>query len=274
MSQPIRENRLVEAIEACRPGSDDLSDPALGFLARAVEADPDVRAVYERCQALDGRLAAAFAGAPVPEGLAGRIMARLGAAPGDPPGPCPAPRSAGRRRARRRWFAGAAVAACLAVGVAIGLVQFDRPAPLSVGQVQGGGLDFAMREPAEVFGTGELWTGANHPPDYPYSRGLYSFRGTRFRRVEGFLGRDGVAYDLTSDWGNTATLYVVRTDKRGTAPLPAGLPFEPPGFDGADRTGGYCAAAWQSDGLLYVLVVHADSRRAYDRFVQPPGTVT
>lgn len=281
--RPHRDERLIEAIEACRPGSDDVSDPALD-LAGPLAADPELDELYERCQRLDAQVAAVFGDVPVPEGLADRIVARLLAAERAPVAaveveapaadraePQASPRAP--RRVGRRWLAAAAVAAGLAVSAAIFLVQFDRKPPLTARQIQSGALDFAMQD-ADRFGTGELLTESNEPAELPYSRALYQFRGTRVRPVDGLLGRSGVAYDVTGQFGHTATLYVFRAHPAGTSPLPDDLPSEPPRFRDTDRTGGYCSATWRSGDVLYVLVVRHDSKRTYDGFVQPPGTVT
>ena len=75
--QPIQDPRIREAMEACRPGSDDLEDPALVFLAEQLAADPKLGHVFERLQRLDGTVAEAFGDVPVPDGLADRITARL-----------------------------------------------------------------------------------------------------------------------------------------------------------------------------------------------------
>ncbi len=36
--KPIHDERILEALEACRPGSDDVADPLLGPLAAAISA--------------------------------------------------------------------------------------------------------------------------------------------------------------------------------------------------------------------------------------------
>ena len=78
---------------------------------------------------------------------------------------------------------------------------------------------------------------------------------TRWREVHDFLGRDGVAYEMTGWGGVRATLYVV-CDAAAAANLGRvashAVPREPP-------AAGRAAAAWQADGLLYVLVVEGDA---------------
>ena len=79
-NRPIRDERILEAIEACRPGSDDATDPALAYLAAALAADPELENLYGRLQQVDGMMAAGFRNVPVPEGLKQRLLERLAAA--------------------------------------------------------------------------------------------------------------------------------------------------------------------------------------------------
>ena len=78
-NQPIRKRRILEALEACRPGSDDVADPALEYLAAELDANPELEVLYGRLQRVDETLAAAFRDVPVPEGLQQRLLDRLAA---------------------------------------------------------------------------------------------------------------------------------------------------------------------------------------------------
>ena len=75
-----------------------------------------------------------------------------------------------------------------------------------------------------------------------------------------------VAYDLPSR-GGKATLYVANRTV-------AGLPPFPPQREPALSTGGNFAAAWQSDGLLYVLVVKGDAQTYPEYLDRSPGPLT
>ncbi len=77
--KPIRDERILEAIEACRPGIDDLADADFAHLATAIAADPGLEDLYERLQAVDTRVAAALHDVTVPEGLARRLTDHLAA---------------------------------------------------------------------------------------------------------------------------------------------------------------------------------------------------
>ncbi len=78
-----RRQRLWEAMESCRSGSDDLSDPQFADLAARLAEDAELRGQFQRLQEADGAIKAAFAQVPVPAGLADRVSRRLAeAAPG------------------------------------------------------------------------------------------------------------------------------------------------------------------------------------------------
>ena len=72
-----RRQRLWEAMESCRGGSDDLSDPQFADLAARLAEDPELRGQFQRLQQADGAIKAAFAEVPVPAGLADRVSRRL-----------------------------------------------------------------------------------------------------------------------------------------------------------------------------------------------------
>lgn len=279
-NRPIRDERLLEAIEACRPGSDDLADPALTDLADQLETDPELRELYERLQRVDGRLAAVFADVPVPEGLAQRIIDRLAVARAEraasageeeateTSAPQPVTPVAPRPpRLSRRWLLAAGGLVTVAAGLLTAVWIFNRPPQYTEQAVLDAawGL-FSKDESPEQ---GHLLSDLDHPPaaDYPISREVFRMPGTRWRSISGFLGRGGVAYDLPEPDGTPrATLYVVRLtvpDVGAKAP-----PLRP-----QRDTGGYCVAAWQEGELLYVLVVRGDSG-AYRRCLAPTGLVT
>ncbi len=76
----MNEPTLHEAMDACRPGSDDLHLPELKALADSLPADPVRQVVFARVQRLDARLGAAVRDVQIPAGLAERILSRIEAA--------------------------------------------------------------------------------------------------------------------------------------------------------------------------------------------------
>jgi len=257
-SQPSRDDRILEALEACR-GRDDLSDPALADLAAEMAADPDLEAIHHRLRQIDVKLAAALHDVPVPQRLAGRLLERLGAIGATEPQPeVPAPAveatgQSGResqvavpifsQRISRRWLLAAALplcaAACLFAAVWLGM---QKAAFYSESRV--------LQEAIALFREGitEATETAAPPADYPFSRDLLRVAGMQWRPIRGsFLGRSGVAYELPAEGGFRAALYVVKCAMDG---LPVAPPRRP-----AFTTANCFASAWQDGDLLYVLVV-------------------
>ena len=103
------------------------------------------------------------------------------------------------------------------------------------------------------------------PGDFPISPDIARFTKVRWRKVESFLEGGAVAYDLPSR-GGRATLYVTNCTIAGLPPFPPPLP--------SLSTGGNSAAAWQSDGLLYVLVVQGDAQTYADYLDHSHGPLT
>ena len=263
--QPIHDPRLVEAMEACRPASDDMNDPALAPLASRVAADPRFRDRFERLQQLDVTLAGAFRDVPVPDGLADRITTRLAAArtaeiplaehqagaetaATEPIAEAAKP----RRRLLRRWLvagvAGAAVAASLLVAF---MLPEQQPQVLQPEVVWEGAKDFFE---TERDAGGQLVAESPPPAEYPTSSdfSVARFPHVRWRPIRDFLGRQGVAYEIGRPGGPRATLYVVQCS---VANLPAAPPLSP-----ARTTGNRSVGAWQTGELLYVLVVEGGAR--------------
>jgi len=242
----IYNERIVEALEACRPGSNDLAERDMAPLAAQMAADPHLADLYERAQCLDSRLSVAFHDVPVPEGLDARILARLAM---EKP----------QRPVSRRWLlAGSAllaVAAGLLVAVWLGPQSGEKVTEQYV-------LDEAIRcfEGAATE-SGQFVAEKSPPAAYPFSRAVVNLRGTRWRTVEDLLGRRGVAYDLPGPGDTRATLYVLSSPVEGLDIGPSLRPF---------TTAGCSASAWQENGRLYVLVVQGEPS-TYQRYLNLPS---
>lgn len=256
-SQPI-----IEALEACRPGSDDLADPQMAQLQAHIARDPELDDLHARLQKLDVQLAGALFDLDVPPGLADRLLARLSetavASEVEPveSRPCGgiaavsvarvAVRRTGWLARSRRWLvASAALAMVLVVAVAL----WPRgPAQYTAGAVLEAAVEFFHNDPG---GEAKLVSQASPPWAFPYSRALISHGSIRWRRVEGLLGVRGLAYDLPSGGAGRATLYVV------DCPV-SDLPDEPP-LRPSYSTANCSCAVWMEHGLAYILVVRGDS---------------
>lgn len=276
---PTDDARLVEAMEACRPGSDDLSDPGLASLAERLAAGGELKDMFDRLQQVDGSLGEAFRDVPVPDGLADRIAARLSAT-GEAPAASSDERDIGGaapsspiaeadkrpRRLSRGWLLGAAGSvAVMAASVVVAIVVL-RPtsSTLTASEVWDGAIVFFVDDKDK---DGKLVAETAPPEDYPAAPDLEPslLPAMRWRRVGDFLGLEGVAYDLRRPGGAPrATLYVLKCQVPGLGAEP---PLKP------SRTTRNCSVgAWQTDGLLYVLVVEG-GRRVYEDFLRRRGTL-
>ncbi len=275
--QPIRDPRILEALEACRPGSDDISDPSMALLAEKLAVSPHVEDLYDRVQRTDRALAQAFQDVPVPDGLADRILARLAATSPEPADglrvlsaarepaalnePPEAAVSTPRRRLHWGWYVATGCAALAASLLLAVILNLPRPSADRPEELQHQAIAF-FNEDAR--GTGVL-LGIGPPPPggYPLSRAIPArARQVRWRSVAGFLGRSGVAYDIAAPSGISGTVYVVQWNLSG---LGAGPPPTP-----MLATGQRCTAIWQEGDVLYVLVIEGESRD-YERFLLETG---
>jgi hypothetical protein len=256
--------RIIEAIDGCRPGSDDLDDPELLQLRQQMAVDAELRAAFVRVQKLDARLATAIGDVPVPEGLESRILARLrearrrdcqaGGEQVDAAGHDPAKQiTRWPRKSRRRWMVAAAISAALAVSVAVVAVMLRRPADSTIVEIVGQVRDeFAQQQTAQ-------WNAAGQQPKMALSRFVVAGRNLRWRPVT-ISGSHGVAYDVTQPGKARATLYMVPTVFPGLPTLPPTVPVS---------TQGLSTAVWNERGVLCLLVV-AGGPRDYHRYIDVP----
>ena len=296
---PGRRQRLWEAMESCRNGTDELRDPQFADLASRLAEDPELRGQFRRLQEADGAIKAGFTNLPLPAGLAERVLRCLaeaaptgsgergaesgeqmaessGSAPGAldsiaaaaviaspvmaPDRPVPLPLPTGRF-SRRRLLVGIAATSAAAALFAVVWIQSHLPRHETPTSVLEEAMDFFGKD-SQPFGPSV--SRVPPPADYPMSRDIARFQDIRWRYVEKFLGGPAVAYDLPTV-GGRATLYVVRKNVPG-------LPSYPP--DSPLSTGGMSAAAWQAGGTLYFLVVEGDAGTYSSYLDQSHGPLT
>ena len=252
--QPIRDERMIEALEVRRPGCDDSDDPAMVRLAEQLAADPELAEMAERLIDVDAAIGNAFRDVDVPEGFEQRLVECLAAA--EKPEPA-APSGAVPKRRSRRWLLAGSTLGTIAAGllVAFFLGWFDDEG-LDRDMVLSRGIDFFMQDTPEL---GYLIDGSEPRPMSP---AVVSVPGrATWRPVHGFLGHKGVAFDLVGPGGAQATLYVIRHEVDGlrqTSPPPSPMA----------NTGGCCVSAWQEGKLLYVLVVQGNAENDYPQFLK------
>jgi hypothetical protein len=255
-----------DEIEVCRPGSRDIDEPEMSQLSDALAHDPAVRRNYEFVQQLDARVAEAFGSVPIPAGLAARLLTAVGRAQeaatsinrlAEPVAGLPL--ALGRRRWMSRRRLVVALAASIVLGA--GLWRLTSPANPAGGEV----TSEATRWCGQL---ADVWQPlAEAPADLALPPSIVGTTGG-WQAVPKGIARHGVAYRLTQGAGGAgarggearAVLFVL-WGKRGG--LPPSAPHDP-----QSSTGGVSIGAWQSQGLVYVLVVEGD-QRAYRRFLRP-----
>jgi len=194
---------------------------------------------------------------PLPEGLELRLRKRLldtaDIVPARP------------KNISRRWLviAGGTLAAAAVLLVAALVNLIDTSAAHDGAAVRQLAVKFFNSETPEP---GNLLTEKSPPRNYPISPAVAVTQTVQWRPIRGFLGANGIAYDISGRGGSRATLYVF---KHSVPDLPD-LPTMRPGL----TTAGCSVSAWQSGGLLYVMVVRGGPQ-TYRRFLDlPRGPVT
>jgi negative regulator of sigma E activity len=252
---------LREQIDACRADSDDLHLPEhaadLAELKTGVQQSAEIRGLWERSQRDDRSIRGAMHDITLPAGLEQRLLAAVQAAD-EPPlasvekvvdeevpaqGAAPASRPA-PIMARRRWLsrtvtALAATAALVLVAV-LGNRFFNPP-------------DVAITKDELVSQTQE-WLQATSKVKWDANTTQDKFP---VRNLKGKANRSG---SVASSQG-TITVYDVKlptSSSRATLfvlPTTAKYPVYPLPFTDVPVSGGWKVGAWQTGGVLYVLVV-------------------
>ncbi len=253
-NDPMHDQRVREALEACRPGSEDRLPAELQPL---LDASAELQDLQRRIERADVRIGAAMHEAPVPEGLAERILGAVAAAQQ----PYGHEHRLGHRG--RRWFVVGGLAALAASVLVAFWLGAKRAGPLDETTV----LEVACRqflsEDADGDEQGQLVAEAPAPEGFPVSRAIARLPQIRWRMVGELLGRRAVAYDFPGAAGRQATLYV----------FPAGaseVVRTRPASNPSQATGGVCASVWREGEHLYVFVVRGDARD-YRRFIYAPS---
>ncbi len=243
----LERQKLDEAIDACRPLSDDLDQPEFAELAKRIETDAEIRHLFERSQAFDTAVARAIKqDADVPAGLAERLLASLASmqqpeSPSD--GQVSLKQASGEsvssdskaRRAgmsRRRWLLGLVSAGSVAAALCIGAGLYARRT-LATDEVVTWATDWPD---TRIDGTG--WKPFSEEIDgYPIPLTIASLPSD-WQMVSTELSSETVAYDLSGT--RPAYLFVART-WRDCSQLPNSPPNAP-----QHVTGPWYIAVWRN----------------------------
>jgi hypothetical protein len=270
MNDPDTKEAIKEAIDACRPGTDDASLPEMSVLADSLRKDEQVRGWYDRTQRSDVAIGSAFRDILVPEGLADRLVAGVKREGGDLAQESSsfideAVREQSELNAaagvavpdkRRRPWKGMGI--CVAAVVAVVLVVFLL--------VPSGRRDITEGLPGEVNAwIDEVAQSNDWNSDFEEAPvQLYpAIRAAphRWRVAATRYDSQATVYDVSRPGGASAYLFCLRT-KGG------GLPNVPP-WNPQWTTGGVAIGAWQGTGIVYVLAVKG-GKEQYQSYIGPP----
>ncbi len=253
--RPIDDQRLIEALEACRPGHDDAALPELG-LRELLECDARLRSLHQRLQRADARIAGAIRDVPVPDGIEQRILNRLDAEKQR--------RRGAARLSSRRWVIG--ISGVLAVAASLLLAAWliaPKSEPQHELAILAAACNRFLEESQSPPAEGKSLAEIAPPAAFPISRSLARLPQIRWRLIRGLAGQPAVAYDLPAPGGRRATLYVL-------PPMASDVVRTRPPMHPMQSTGGLSASIWREGDLLYVLVIRGDAR-SYSGLIQPPS---
>lgn len=270
---------MIESLEVYRAddacGSDSVSQRLAAFLADR----PEWAELQVRLERLDEVLGRVIRDVPAPEGLESRILDRLQTASSgqidDLPVAsvetsdhkfakvrAPASRLKKPRTGRRRLFLASAGLFAASVFV-VGFFRFWTPGDLTVSAVH----DEALRQFVEAGQDGHKPLSDDVLRQFPVASDVAMPSSARWRKLDGFLGREAVAYEMTGWRGNRATLFVVACP-RAVPDLANRAPRR-----STPATGGKTIGVWQASGRLYVLVVEGNDRD-YNALLGPRPALT
>lgn len=259
------DRRILETLESCRPGSDDLEGIEFVDVAERVERDAALASLAATIERWDVAVSDAMVDVSVPTDLRARLLKRLAvvdttaadAGQGNA-ATAVAARFAFTRGAlarpnftRRTAF----VASLLAASLLVGLV-LTRWWPLTSETPIETLADVWLQELGSSWqNMQELPVGYDLPP-------TVTAPAVGWQRVGGFAAGRGVAYKLAHATAGTARLFVVRLGFDRLPLAPSYPPAEP-----QSTTGGRSIGYWHDQGLAYVLVVDGNER-SYRAFVR------
>ncbi len=273
MNDPDTKKAFKEAIDACRPGTDDANLPEMSALADVMQEDEQVRGWYDRTQQSDAAIGRVFRDVPVPDGLADRLVAAVQNADSEPgqeatsfvseaaaeqddlTAEASVAPSAPRHKRWKYAFAGIPVAAIVLVCLSL----FLRGHP-DVTREQ---ISIDVNEWIDEVVVADDWNGdlseaplQHYPPDAAVRANAKQWRVAQTR-----YDSRATVYDI-SRRGTSAYLFCISTKGKVI-----GLPNAPP-MAPLRTTGGVTVGAWQRPGMVYVLVVDGD-KRDYRSFFGP-----
>jgi hypothetical protein len=261
---------IQQAVDACRPGSEDLQGPEMAALSEAVQSDPEVRRCYERSQQFDAAVSWAFRDVPVPVGLADRLLAAVGPSSEQStakPSELVSLPSTDRdiqiaanqgsrwpqRRNRRIWtVAAGTLTAAAALAVFLLVVPYFGAEEPQAGDRLAGDIvawtDLVVRQGWNE----DLQAAQVH--ERPLDRTVRA-SPQRWCSIATAYDSQTIVYDIAPPGGALALVFCMRSKSRTSS-----LPDIPP-WNAFSATGGLTLGVWRRGDMVYVLVVGGGARR-------------
>jgi hypothetical protein len=244
-------HRLREMLEAPR-GLEEVDAVAL---RTAVAADPSLAEEQDRIAAWDAVIGPAMEDVPVPAGLAERLSAAVKSQslPVEPVAPA-------RRVSRRAVLGGVAGILATAVAIVVMVQMSGSAPPPTVAQLLDQSLDHA-KDLDDGAWRNDIAVALRQYPIDP----VVLAQPTNWQRQVTALDPTAVVYKLRTGPKRT-TLFVMRSATM------TGLPASPD-MTPQHNTEGVCVGAWQTEGLVFVLVIEG-SVHDYRSLLSDPLPIT
>ncbi len=277
-------DQLNTAMDACRPGDEDVGSPEMSQLAEVIETDEALRKVLGRSQRLDGKIIDAMKQVVVPDSLQQKLLDQARQQSGrneaqsssalakqDSEGPESlggesqvAEETPSHVVSKRRLSRSAVLVGSLAV-LALGVLLMIALGPSPDKPIQPS--EFAESVLGELDRASEGWR-TTAPPlaRFPLPRRLAPrWRVVKWRKLPKDLG-NGVVYQIAD---HTAVRYAVsrRLSKRDKV-VGAGRIMSPTGMSGGFGRYGMGAAVELTGGGRYLVLLLVDPKDEYHRFFE------
>lgn len=264
------DQEIKQAIDVCRPDTDDPCLPEISALDDLIQHDEGTRRLYEKTQQCDAAIAGAFRDISVPDGLSDRLLAAVGehATPAREASICNVEdlsETAGEAEATARSTRPSRLTRWHYVGIGLSTVAAAAAICLVLIRHHGRGIILPDALPAQVADWMQQVDRADWNKDLahldcqkrPFD-GRIRVSPRRWCRVKTGYDSRTVVYDLAKPGERYAFVFCLRSgvDQPTLPTVPTAIP----------TTGGKVIAAWQRGGVVYVLAVKGSMRR-YQRLV-------
>lgn len=260
------DKRIQEAIDVCRPDTDDLQFPELTDVAAQINNDARLAQLVSRVQSTDKRIIEVMGQGRLPEGIEQRLLDRLELAKrqGSSAEMQAVVSNQVETRGDRVWWRSRrglllmGLAAVLLIGATTGILSMGNE------RLMLENLDGLAEQWHQTVHSEDGWQPDPPPSGYRIPKRI-KFRTGRWKSFACPADRSAVAYNLTDPGAPNlkATLFVIRTTIDG-------LDNSPPTAE--NWTMGRSISAWQSGEFVYVIVIEGRQKRYFKYVDTTPPT--